>query len=59
MVDKYFKNYFNQQLNITSSPSFTSINITGDKITNGTDWFSFEDLNNTGSFVDTDTNCSR
>jgi len=58
MVDKYFKNYFNQQLNITSSPSFTSINITGDKITNGTDWFSFEDLNNTGSFVDTDTNCS-
>lgn len=44
-----FRNYFNQvNLNISSSPSFVSLNLTGGYIWNGTDKFSFTDLNATG-----------
>jgi hypothetical protein len=44
-----FRNWFDQELNVSSSPSFAELNITGGYIWNGSDKFSFTDLNATGT----------
>jgi len=52
-VDKWnelFRNYFNQDLNSTATPSFVGVNISGNYFYNNSgSRFSFEDLNRTGS----------
>ena len=46
-----FRNFFNQDLNTTASPKFVGINITGNILYNGSNAFTFEDLNRTGSLT--------
>jgi hypothetical protein len=44
-----FRNFFNQDLNTTANVKFNSVNVTGGYIWNGSDRFSFTDLNATGT----------
>lgn len=49
IFNSLFRNYFNQNLNKTDTPTFTGVNITGDYIYNGNNRYSFSELNATGS----------